>query len=258
MSEQKNQEKPKVKGLLRVSKKCKVCQSPFLNEITVALLEGTMTYHEIIEKWGPQIPGGLTGTNINSHKHHCDPKKAAQIEEKKREISLADFSPAVVQLYQQKYNETLNKIQTVNLLYDARIKNLWELLALKKSLESKPESEKSLFYRKELQDVTTAVDEIMKGLTKDLLTHMKLEQGPGVVNVNIVLIQNIKEGMKKFIEDFVDVLIEEIDDPVIRDRVKERFIEKLDEKVSPLLDPKNMVIADAKIIDEKIDEEEEK
>jgi hypothetical protein len=143
----------------------------------------------------------------------------------------------------------------VNLLYDARIKNLWELLALKKSLESKPESEKSLFYRKEIQEVTSAIDEIMKGLTKDLLTHMKIEQGPGVVNVNIVMIQNIKEGIKKFIEDFVDVLIEEIDDPVVRDRVKERFIEKLDEKITPLLNPKDMVIADAKIIDNESDEE---
>lgn len=255
MIELKNQEKPKVKGLLRVSKKCKICQSSFLNEITIALLEGTMTYHEIIAKWGSQIPGGLTGTNINSHKHHCDPKKAAQIEEKKRELTLTDFEPAVVELYQQKYNEALNKVRTVNLLYDARIKNLWELLALKKNLESKPANEKNLFYRKEIQEVTTAIDEIMKGLTKDLLTHMKIEAGPGVVNINVVMIQNFKEGIKKFIEDFIDVLIEEIDDSVVRDRVKERFIEKLDEKITPLLDPKDMIVAEAKIVDTKEEEE---
>jgi len=244
-----------VKGLLRVSKKCKICQSPFLNEITTVLLEGVMTYQEIIDKWGSQIPNGLSGTNIHSHKMHCDPRKAAEIEVKKRELSLTDFTPAVVGLYQQKYDETLNKIKTVNLLYDARIRNLWELLALKKNLEDKPESEKSLFYKKDIQELTTAIDEIMKGLTKDLLNHMKLEQGPGVVNINVVMIQNFKEGIQKFIEDFIDVLIEEIDDPIIRDRVKERFIEKLDEKIAPLLNPKNMVIADAKIIDTKEEEE---
>jgi len=247
--------KPKTPGLLRVSKRCKICQNlPYLNEITTVLLEGQMTYREIIEKWGDKFTPPLTPTNINSHKNHCNPKKAAEIDAKKRELSLVDLDPAVVELYKQKYDETLNKIKTVSLLYEARVKNLWELLAYKKSIENINASERSVADRKTLKDLTISIDEIMRGLTKDLLTHVKIEQGPGTVNVNIAMVQNFKEGVTKFIEDFVEVLIEEIDDPLIQNRIKERFVEKLDERILPLLDPKKAIIVDAKIV---YDENEE-
>ena len=244
-----NRPQEKIPGLLRVSKKCKICQSPYRDEITAALLNG-MTYREIIEKWGDKIPK-LNPVNINSHRKHCDPKAVAKIDANKRELSLVDFSPAIVQLYQQKYDEALNKFKTINLLYDARLRNLWELLSAKKNLESKPKDEKMLFYNKELKELTTAIDEIMKGLTKDLLTHVKIEtQGPPQINVNVAFVQNFKEGIKEFIGDFVDVLVEEIDDPLIRERIKERFIERLEGRISPLLDTKAIVV-DAKVIDEE-------
>lgn len=234
-------------GLLRISKKCKICKSQYRNEITMDLLGG-MTYHGIIAKWKDKIY--INPVNINSHRKHCDPRMVAKIDANKRELSLVDFSPAVMKLYQQKYDETLNKVKTVNLLYDARLRNMWELLSAKKHIEDKKKEERTELDKLDLHKLTVAIDEIMKGLTKDLLTHIKIEQGPGVTNVNILLVQNFRDGIEKFIEDFVDVLVQEIEDPLTRDRVRERFVEKLDERISPLLDPKMMVIADAKIVDE--------
>ena len=240
-------------GLLRVSKKCKICLSPYRSEITVDLLSG-MTYHNIIAKWQEKFPKKLNQVNINSHRKHCDPRAVAKIDANKRELSLVDFSPAVMELYQQKYNETLNKVKTVNLLYDARLRNLWELLSAKKHIEEIKVADRTGFDKKQLQDLTTAIDEIMKGLTKDLLTHIKIEQGPGTVNVNVLMVQNFRDGIEKFIEDFVDVLVQEIEDPLTRDRVRERFVEKLDERISPLLDPRKAIIVDAKIIDNEDEE----
>ena len=238
-------------GLLRISKKCKICKSQYRNEITMDLLGG-MTYHGIIAKWKDKIY--LNPVNINSHRKHCDPRMVAKIDANKRELSLVDFSPAVMKLYQQKYDETLNKVKTVNLLYDARLRNLWELLSAKKHIEDKKKEEKTELDKLDLHKLTVAIDEIMKGLTKDLLTHIKIEQGPGVTNVNILMVQNFRDGIEKFIEDFVDVLVQEIEDPLTRDRVRERFVEKLDERISPLLDPKMMVTADAKIVDNENEE----
>lgn len=247
-----NRPQEKIPGLLRISKKCKICQSSCRDEITMALLNG-MKYREIIEKWGDKIEN-FGQVNINSHRKHCDPKAVAKIDVNRRELSLVDLDPAVVQLYQQKYDEALNKFKTVSLLYDARLKNLWELLAAKKNLESKPAAEKDGFYNKEIKELTTAIDEIMKGLTKDLLNHIKIEsQGPGLVQVNVAMVSNFKKGITEFIEDFMDVLVGEIDDPLARERIKERFIEKLETRISPLLDPSKMVTVDARIID---DEEE--
>lgn len=244
-----NHPQEKIPGLLRVSKKCKICQSPHRSEITMALLGG-MTYREIIEKWGGEFTPPLSPTNVYSHKRHCDPKKVAKIDVNKRSLSLKDYPPAVVELYQQKYDEALNKFKTVSLLYDARLKNLWELLAAKKHLEGKKDDEGIIGYNKGMKDLTTAIDEIMRGLTKDLLTHIKIEtQGSPQINVNVAFVQNFKVGVEKFIEDFVDVLIQEIEDPLTRERIKERFVEKLDERISPLLDSSKMVVVDAKIID---------
>jgi len=240
-------------GLLRVSKVCKICKSQYRNEITAALLSG-MTYREIIEKWGDKFTK-LNPVNINSHRKHCDPRMVAKIDANKRELSLVDFSPAVMKLYQQKYDETLNKVRTVNLLYDARLRNLWELLSAKKHIEEIKVADRTGFDKKQLQDLTTAIDEIMKGLTKDLLNHIKIEtQGPSQINVNVAFVQNFKDSMEKFIEDFVDVLVQEIEDPLTRDRVRERFVEKLDERISPMLDPKKAIIVDAKIVDSENEE----
>lgn len=244
-----------VPGLLRVAKKCKICQSPYINEITTALLNGDMTYREIIEKWGSTFTPPLNVVNIHSHKKHCNPSLVAKIDSLKRDISIANLDPSVISLYQQKYDETLNKIKTVNLLYDARLRNLWELLASKKNLETVPRSERSSLDAKALRELTISIDEIMKGLTKDLLNHVKIEtQGSGTINVNVLMVQNFRSGVEKFIEDFVDVLVQEISDPLIRDRIKERFIEKLDERISPILDPTRMITVDAKIVDNEEDE----
>lgn len=242
-------------GLLRISKKCKICQSPHREEITKALLNG-MTYREIIKTWGDKFTSTLNPVNINSHRKHCDPKAVAKIDANKRELSLTDFSPAVVQLFQQKYDEALNKFKTVNLLYDARLRNLWELLSMKKHIEEVKIVDRTDAEKRQLKDLTTAIDEIMKGLTKDLLNHIKIEQGPGVVQVNVAMVTNFKKGIEEFIDDFMDVLVEEIDDPLTREKIKERFVEKLDTRISPLLDPSKMVTVDAKIID--ADEEDNK
>jgi len=239
-----------VPGLLRVSKKCKICQSPYRDEITKALLNG-MTYKKIIETWGDKIPK-LSPVNINSHRKHCDPKAVAKIDANKRELSLVDFSPSVIQLYQQKYDEALNKFKTVNLLYDARLRNLWELLSMKKHIEAIKIEDRTEIDKKQLKELTTSIDEIMRGLTKDLLNHIKIEtQGPPQINVNVAFVQNFKEGIKEFIGDFVDVLVEEIEDSLVRERIKERFIERLEHRISPLLDPNKMVTVDAKIVNEE-------
>lgn len=241
-------------GLLRISKKCKICQSLYRDEITAALLNG-MIYREIIETWGGDKIEKLSPVNINSHRKHCDPKAVAKIDANKRELSLADLPPSVVQLYQQKYDEALNKFKTVNLLYDARLRNLWELLSMKKHIENTKVGDRADADKRQLKDLTTSIDEIMKGLTKDLLNHIKIEtQGSGVVHVNVAMVQNFKTGITEFIEDFMDVLVEEIDDPLTREKIKERFVEKLDTRISPLLDPSKMVTVDAKIID--VDEED--
>jgi hypothetical protein len=242
-----------IPGLLRVSKRCKICQSPHISEITEALLNG-MTYSKIVEKWGSTFTPPLNIVNIHSHKQHCNPSRVAKIDATQREFSLVGLEPSVVALYQQKYDETLNKIKTVNLLYDARLRNLWELLATKKNLEKIPASERSSLDNKTLKELTVSIDEIMKGLTKNLLDHVKIDQGPGVVNVNVMMIQTFKSGIEKFIEDFVDVLVQEISDPLVRDRIKERFVEKLDERISPMLDPTKMITVDAKIVDNEEDE----
>lgn len=229
----------KALGLLRTSPKCKICQSPHKNEITQLILEG-VSGEEIRRRFNKTEhfqKNPLNAVNIHSHKKHCDPEALAKVDHQNKLRKKARYDPVVNDLYQHQYNTTLDKLKTVEQMYRQRLLNLGEIQLELEGFKSIPIEERATMDNAKIRELTGDVNEILHGLTQDMLKHQKIEEG-SPKQINVVFINNFKSGVEKFIDAFVNVLVTELDDSVTRERIKEKFITELDNTVSPLLDEK--------------------
>jgi len=230
----------KTKGLLRTSPKCKICQSPYKDEITRLILEGEISGEEIRRRFNELEyfkNNPLNPTNINSHKKHCDPETLAKVDHQNKLRKRAKFDPVVKKLYQQKYDNTFNKLEAVEAMYKQRLLNLGEVQLELESLKAVPGEQRSNTDNARIRALTLELDDVLHNITADMLKHVKVEEGSSK-HINVIFINNVKSGVEKFIKAFVDVLVNEIDDSIVRERIKNKFIEKLDQNVAPVLEEK--------------------
>jgi len=238
-------------GKLIVSKTCKICQSPVRNEITQCILRG-ISSSKIIAEFGHHFNPPLTPTNIHSHKQHVNPEIAVTEDRKKALAAVTDYDATTKALYQHKYAEEFNKAKAADDLYRKRLDNLFylqrEIETLNKLEEENgtlTESESSL-RRKMIHDLEFAY----KGFNADLIKHIALDADLYVKQVNIQFIKTVQAAFLGFTRKFMDVLVKEIEDPVIRERLKEQLGDLLDAEVSPVLDPNKIVNAEYEVIDD--------
>jgi hypothetical protein len=245
----------RARGVFKISDKCKICLSPYREEITKLLLTGTSG--EDIRRQFNQLEyfktAPLNPTNITSHKRHCDPEALAEYDhekEVKKELD-ATIAPELQKLYQVKYDETLNKLTAIDQMYKQRLLNLsnfqreFDILSLK-SVELQTPQDKA-----RLKELHFALEISQNSITQAMLKHLKLEQGPAQKNVNLIFISNMKTGIEQFIEAFMDIIVNEIPDGTLRERLKDKFTEKLNSIIAPLLDEKKAVNAEYEIIETK-------
>lgn len=243
----------KSRGILRTSSKCKICQSPHKDEITRLMLEGSLNGEQIRKRFNEMEhfkTKPLNPTNINSHKKHCDPTALAKVDHQNKLRKRAKFDPVTEQLYQHKYDKAFDKLNAVDAMYKQRLLNLGEVQLELESLKETPMENRTPIEDAKIRELTLQVDDILHSVTADMLRHTKVEEGSGK-QINIIFINNVRLGVEKFIKAFVDVMVDEIDDSVTRERLKEKFIEQLDQNVSPTLDDK-IIEAEFEIINEKI------
>lgn len=238
-------------GKLIVSKSCKVCQSPVREEITQCLLRG-IAGSKIIAEYGHHFNPPLTPTNLHSHKQHINPEIAVKEDRKKAIATSMEYDPTTKELYQHKYDESFDKAKASDDLYRKRLDNLFYL---QKEIENLNKTERengeltavdANLRRKMIQDLEFAY----KGFNQDLIKHIALDADLYVKQVNIQFIKMIQRAFIIFTRKFMDVLVKEIEDPVIRERLKEQLGDLLDTEVSPVLDPNKAIGADYEVIED--------
>lgn len=229
-----------------VINKCKICKSPYKDEITLELLKGE-EYHEDIRKRFNDLPyfadAPLNASNVSAHWGHSNPEEMAKSDHmavvKAISTKPMEYSSEVVSLYQTKYDDTLNKLKMVDEIHKQRLRNLWELQRNLEEIKEKPlpegALERSPIDEARIQELTLAIDDTLNKLADSMLKHMKTEQGPAK-NINIIFIKEVKTGIEQFVASMMDVIVEEIDNPMVQSRIKEKFIEKLDQSVAPIID----------------------
>ncbi len=240
-------------GKLVVSKTCKICQSPVRNEITQCILRG-ISSSKIIAEYGHHFNPPLTPVNIHSHKQHVNPETAV-VEDRKNALALTpttEYDETTQALYMQKYNEEFDKAKTADDLYRKRLDNLFylqreiETLNKLEELNGKLTESEANLRRKMIHDLEFAY----RGFNNDLIKHIALDADLYVKQVNIQFIKIVQRAFLTFTRKFIDVLVKEIEDPVIRERLKEQLGDLLDTEVSPVLDPEKIVKAEYEVVDE--------
>jgi hypothetical protein len=253
-----SKEAEKADKCLAIVNTCKVCKSPFRDEITAEMLRGEQFHVEIMKQYN-EAPyfkeNPLSPANMSHHWKHSNPETMAKIDHESvmgREIVKSEYSPEVMNLYQSRYDSTLNKLKMMDDIHKQRLHNLWEMQRNLEDLKDKvhKEIEEGIepgpIEIMRVQELTFAVDDALNALTDSVVKHLKSEQGPAK-NINFIFVREVKTGIEKFITTFMDVIVEEIDDEMLRDRLKEKFIEKLDSSVSPIID--RVQIAEAEVIE---------
>lgn len=232
---------------------CKICQSPYANEITKALLEGVSG--EEIRREFNQLDyfkdKPLNPTNIHSHKKHMNPEALAETDYKvivQREMT---HDPELAALFQQKYDEKFDRLKALDELYKQRLLNLGVLQYELEQLKSIPSDQVTGADKARIQELTLSLDSALDSVGNVILKHIRTDQGPAPKNINIMYINHVKGGVEKFIEAFMDVLVTEVSDPVTQMRVKEKLIEKLDETMAPVLDVKKLTEAEYEVVEDK-------
>jgi len=256
-------EDQKAKGKLATVKSCKICNSPFKNEITAELLSKTMSGEKIREKYNREEyfkTAPLNATNIHSHKKHSSPEMLAEIDFNKKASQdlvtgkvkdVTEYSPLVQSLYAQNYDATIDKLSVVDNLFKQRLNNLWEVQRELEDLKTK-RAAGELINPAVIYELVISLESALDSLSSSMTKQMKVEQGPAQKSVNIIFIDNVKSHVEKFIKAFVDVLVEEIVDPIIRSRVKDKFIEKLDQNIAPVLDPTKMIEGKITVVEDSL------
>lgn len=249
----------KARGMLRVSDKCKICKSPYRDEITKLLLEG-ISGEEVRRRYNVLDyfkAAPLNATNIMGHRRHCNPQTVAETDHTtivtKQAQSPEQYSSEVTALFQHQYDDSVNKLKAVDELYKQRLANMGEMQFQLKQLMDKPlniDGTRNIEDTVRINTYTAALDSMYDSLIQAMLKHVKIEQGPAQKNINLVIISNVKTGIEQFIESFIDVIVSEITDTTTRERIKDKFVEKLDSIVAPLLDA-NKIEASFEILDQK-------
>lgn len=257
-------EDQRARGVLKVSDKCKICLSPYRDEISKLLIEGQISGEEIRRRYNvldyfKEAP--LNPTNIMSHRRHCDPTSLAEYDHEKEVKKELDknlqevITPELQKLYQVKYDETLNKLTAIDQMYKQRLLNLanfqHEFDILSTRLAATPLEQQNPNDKARMKELHFAIEVSQNSITQAMLKHLKLEQGPAQKNVNLIFISNMKTGIEQFIEAFMDVIVNEIPDGTLRERLKDKFIDKLNSIVAPLLDEKKAVNTEYEIIETK-------
>lgn len=252
-------EDQKARGVLKVSDKCKICLSPYRDEISRLLIAGEISGEEIRRQYNQleyfkDTP--LNPTNIMSHRRHCDPEALAEYDHEKevkkelqKEIQEV-ITPELQALYKVKYEDTLNKLTAIDQMYKQRLTNLANFQREYDLLTAVPVAEQKPSDKARIKELHLALEISQNSITQAMLKHLKLEQGPNQKNVNLIFITNMRTGIEQFIEAFMDVIVNEISDGTLRERLKDKFTEKLNSIVAPLLDDKKAVEAEYEVVDD--------
>lgn len=211
-------------GLQRRHPLCKICcafDDALLSEITADILLRRKTYKEIKEVYSSQLPPGgkaLNDVNINNHRKHSDPQFLVDAVLQKQGLTPPTESDVLVQLYQERRKQELDKPAIFREIYRERLRNL-ELL--QKTLDKTKKEYKNLcadpatdIWTKETAEnrivgLTQRIDHIHDALQQVMIKDMNSDKGIGegntYINQNTVVV--IQDGLKKFLDAFVPYLL---------------------------------------------------
>lgn len=211
-----------IPGLPRRSKKCKICNSfsdKHLAEITAAMINGTMTYHEIMEKYNSLRKEGtrpINPANCTAHKKHSSPKDLLdralkKFNEDPESVARSELERSIL----QKKGDQLDKGRALEAMYSERIQSLVAAqdILTKTRLEYANEPENSLRKRKLARDVinlTKEVEKISKSISSDLLSHEKLEKPEGMGSGNVFIFNTYESSLKMFMDRVIDILYDQV------------------------------------------------
>jgi len=246
-------------GKLIVSCKCKICQSPVRDEITRAILNKE-TSTIIIEKYGHYFSPALTPTNIHSHKQHISVERAVKLDREKVIQAVSEYDPITKELYKQRYSERFDKMKASDELYKQRLQNLFYLQTEIQQYNELEKKEGSLepsdqtIRRKLISDLEIAY----RGFNQDLLKHIQLDADLYVKQISVRYIETLRKSFLSFTQKFMDILVKEINDDVIRERVVEQLGDLLDAEVAPNLDPNKAIDAAYEVVEDNNETKTEK
>lgn len=215
-----------IPGLPKKNKKCKICNcfsDEHLAEITSILIQGSMTYREVIERYTPLMrPNSdfndkLYPSHCSNHLKHSNPTSLV-----KHMMSKTGTSPEksavknLEHLLANMYGAELDKQDAVSIIYTERIKNLSEvqnILAIRKmKWDNESEGPTKIKFERDLVTLTERMEKLWKSLNTDLLQHLRIEKPDAPSQV--VFIQNFYSTMEGFIDEVIQILRSNLDDDV--------------------------------------------
>ena len=246
-------------GKLVVSRTCKICQSAVRDEITRDILNKEPS-SLIIEKYGSYFTPKLTPTNIHSHKQHISPDVAVKVDREKALMAVSEYDPVTKELYNQKYSDKFDKMKAADELYKQRLQNLFHLQTEIQQYNELEKREGTLEGANQAirRKLITELEIAYRGFNQDLLKHIQLDADLYVKQVSTQYIETMRKSFLVFTQKFMDILVKEINDNVIRERVVEQLGDLLDAEVAPNLDPNKALAAEYEVIEEDKDELEPK
>lgn len=202
---------PNSLGILKVVKTCKICQSPFIQDITADILND-QKYWDICNKYNQKAQEQnvmnprlgklfrITPTNVFAHKKHCDPSPIARGDIKRQLMAGEKYGETARLLYQLKYDKEFSKLEALLALYQGRIDNIKFLEAEKVSATKRLKQirrqvkiakgqngrvdlhlipPQELNTLQEIVGLIDKIENIHSGLTGDLLQHLKFDKHIG-------------------------------------------------------------------------------
>jgi len=220
-----------IPGLPRRSKKCKICNSfsdEHLAEITEAMIRGTMTYQEILDKYNPLRLDGtrpINPPNCTSHSKHCVPERLLdrtliRFRKDPSSVALTELEQTII----RRQGEALNKADTLIAFYTTRIKDFERarevLIQTQFTYEGESLGPKKQKLARDIIKQTLDIEKIAKSISTDLLSHEKLERpgAPGSVHIT----QNVyMDSLKLFMARVVQILKSRVaDKQLVRELVR--------------------------------------
>ena len=242
-------------GKIPVSKMCKICQSGAKDEITQMILNRS-TGRQIMEKFGHLFSKGLTPTNIHSHKQHINVEVAVREDRKVMIKSVVEYNDTTKKLFQHRYDKHFDKMAAADVLYKQRLDNLLRLQHEVLQLNQLEEDNAGVLTdmdlglrRKIIQDLEVAY----RGFNQDLIKHIQLDSDLYTKQLSVQFVKRIELSILTFTQKFMDVIVKEINDDVIRERITEQLGDLLDAEIAPNLDPEKAIDTDVEIIESPLE-----
>jgi hypothetical protein len=255
-------------ALIALSKRfplCKICTAfadeEILNEITLHILRGTLTYKEIGAKYTPLLPANCTpisDVNINSHRKHSSPEALVHQELKKRKEPVTE-GEILTRLYAYRYKKELDKVAILQETYRERLSNLYilqDILDVKtaafakvRASEDRIEQGQAKNLEREIRSLITQIDDIQASLQTVLIREIDSDNGlaPGSIHItNVQNIQNVFQGgVKGYVDDMVKYLLHEVffQDKEYGRQVVSKLSQMLDRHITPALDQSKLEIS---------------